>query len=226
MKYICTEKFAFSIDGRLGFINEGSVWKVIEEEKENDCEDYYDDDEYDSVDEDYWDDTYEEDIINLELVSDNQNDSSFNRIYMPEYNIEDYFKLLGDSDKLFIEELRLGQTVCVKTDDSTFRKGRFLGYGDYGQLGYGEHDSGINSYCIEVFKNSGSSIKFFKEVYPTEKYDEYLKDIDALKEKAYVVANNAIYFNDNADYLSALYEVCKILDPGNEDVGERYITMD
>lgn len=44
-------------------------------------------------------------------------------------------------------------------------------------------------------------------------------------EKAFAIANNAIYFNDNSDYLSALYEVCKILDEDNEEeaIGKKYI---
>jgi len=32
-------------------------------------------------------------------------------------------------------------------------------------------------------------------------------------DKAFAIANNAIYFNDRSDYLSALYEVCKTLRP-------------
>lgn len=31
--------------------------------------------------------------------------------------------------------------------------------------------------------------------------------------KAYAIANNAIYFNDNSDYLNALYEICMVLNP-------------
>lgn len=35
--------------------------------------------------------------------------------------------------------------------------------------------------------------------------------------EAFKIANNAIYFNDRSDYLSALYDVCRTLKP-NEDV--------
>lgn len=44
-------------------------------------------------------------------------------------------------------------------------------------------------------------------------------------ERAYAVANNAIYFDDNSDYRTALYEVCKILNPdtGDDLIGSRYI---
>lgn len=44
-------------------------------------------------------------------------------------------------------------------------------------------------------------------------------------EKAYAIANNAIYFNDNSDYLSALYEVCMVLKPTEdvEKIGTDYI---
>lgn len=44
-------------------------------------------------------------------------------------------------------------------------------------------------------------------------------------ERAYAVANNAIYFDDSSDYATTLYEVCKILKPDVEDdlIGNRYI---
>jgi hypothetical protein len=43
--------------------------------------------------------------------------------------------------------------------------------------------------------------------------------------KAFAIANNAIYFNDNSDYLSALYQVCKMLNPQDEEnlIGKKYI---
>ena len=43
--------------------------------------------------------------------------------------------------------------------------------------------------------------------------------------KAFKIANNAIYFDDSSDYLTALYEVCKVLNP-NEDIekfGTKYL---
>ncbi|ACQ52604.1 hypothetical protein EXN65_21035 [Clostridium botulinum] len=44
-------------------------------------------------------------------------------------------------------------------------------------------------------------------------------------EKAFAIANNAIYFNDRSDYLQALYETCKALNPNWEDglIGNEYI---
>lgn len=43
--------------------------------------------------------------------------------------------------------------------------------------------------------------------------------------KAFAIANNAIYFNDNSDYLSALYQVCTMLNPqiDEEEIGNIYI---
>ncbi|WP_337527366.1 hypothetical protein [Zhenhengia sp.] len=43
--------------------------------------------------------------------------------------------------------------------------------------------------------------------------------------KAYSIANNAIYFNDNSDYLTALYEICKVLNPqvDTEQIGNSFI---
>jgi hypothetical protein len=43
--------------------------------------------------------------------------------------------------------------------------------------------------------------------------------------KAFAIANNAIYFNDRSDYLKALYDVCNALNPKlNESlIGSKYI---
>lgn len=43
--------------------------------------------------------------------------------------------------------------------------------------------------------------------------------------KAYSIANNAIYFNDNSDYLTAPYEICKVLNPqvDTEQIGNSFI---
>lgn len=43
--------------------------------------------------------------------------------------------------------------------------------------------------------------------------------------KAFAIANNAIYFNDRSDYLGALYDICKGLNPEiNEKlIGSKYI---
>ena len=49
--------------------------------------------------------------------------------------------------------------------------------------------------------------------------------INERNEKAFTIANNAIYFNDRSDYLSALHEVCKMLKPQIEEnlIGNKYI---
>jgi hypothetical protein len=41
--------------------------------------------------------------------------------------------------------------------------------------------------------------------------------------KAIVVANNAIYFNDSSDYLTALYEVCEALGHNIDECNTEYI---
>ena len=41
--------------------------------------------------------------------------------------------------------------------------------------------------------------------------------------RAFALANNAIYFNDGSDYLIALWDVCRCLQPENEEIGEQYI---
>lgn len=51
-----------------------------------------------------------------------------------------------------------------------------------------------------------------------------ISDLDNVK-KAFAIANNAIYFNDNSDYATALYQVCKALNLELEDelIGSKYI---
>lgn len=51
-----------------------------------------------------------------------------------------------------------------------------------------------------------------------------LLNLDNVKQ-AFAVANNAIYFSDSSDYRSALYEVCKALNPeiSDELIGSKYI---
>ena len=43
--------------------------------------------------------------------------------------------------------------------------------------------------------------------------------------KAFRIANNALYFDDDSDYGTALYEVCAALNPilSNDEIGEDYI---
>jgi hypothetical protein len=49
-------------------------------------------------------------------------------------------------------------------------------------------------------------------------------NLDNVK-RAFAIANNAIYFNDNSNYGTVLYQVCKALNPELEDelIGSRYI---
>lgn len=49
-------------------------------------------------------------------------------------------------------------------------------------------------------------------------------EIDKVLE-AFKIANNAIYFNDRSDYLGALYDVCKALNPYIDvnEIGKKYI---
>ncbi|WP_236893687.1 hypothetical protein [Clostridium botulinum] len=44
-------------------------------------------------------------------------------------------------------------------------------------------------------------------------------------DKAFAIANNAIYFNDRSDYLSALYEICKTIKPNIDEceIGNKYL---
>lgn len=63
-----------------------------------------------------------------------------------------------------------------------------------------------------------------------EKQGLHIVEVDRLTlsercDKAFAIANNAIYFNDRSDYLSALWDVCKILkSPLSEDeIGKKYL---
>lgn len=42
-------------------------------------------------------------------------------------------------------------------------------------------------------------------------------------DKIFQIANNAIYFRDDSDYLTALYEICNIIKPNDETIGEVFI---
>lgn len=46
---------------------------------------------------------------------------------------------------------------------------------------------------------------------------------EELLNKVFQIANNAIYFQDNSDYLTALYEICHAIKPGNQTIGEEFI---
>lgn len=70
-----------------------------------------------------------------------------------------------------------------------------------------------------------TDFKLLREYYVEDEIEvcEKVKKNNALE--AFKTANNAIYFNDRSDYLSALYEVCKILNPDikPDDIGKKYI---
>ena len=38
--------------------------------------------------------------------------------------------------------------------------------------------------------------------------------------KIFEIANNAIYFQDSSDYLPALYQICNVIKPNDETIGE------
>lgn len=42
-------------------------------------------------------------------------------------------------------------------------------------------------------------------------------------EEVYKIANNSLYFNDNHDFQSALWEICKEILPEKEEIGEYYV---
>ena len=41
--------------------------------------------------------------------------------------------------------------------------------------------------------------------------------------RVYAICNNAIYFNDRSDYLSALYSACRVIQPNESATGVNYI---
>lgn len=73
------------------------------------------------------------------------------------------------------------------------------------------YNLGILLNLIEKLKNKADKIEYYEAV-----NDELLKEIKELKEKlhrGYREANNYLYFNDNADYEVALWEVIRNLRP-------------
>lgn len=63
-----------------------------------------------------------------------------------------------------------------------------------------------------------------------EKEGLHIVEVDRLTthercERAFAIANNAIYFNDRSGYLSALWEVCSMLNPKFcvDEIGKKYI---
>jgi disulfide oxidoreductase YuzD len=89
-------------------------------------------------------------------------------------------------------------------------------------------------YCIS-FNSQREAENWLNE--HIKKYPEYVArngyhivenerlTLSEMNYKAFVIANNAIYFNDGHDYLSALYDVCKMLNPNidDTDIGKDYI---
>ena len=68
--------------------------------------------------------------------------------------------------------------------------------------------------------------KFWEDTDHEESVCLLVKEITLLKQvihKAYATANNAVYFNDGSDYMSALFNVCKTLKPLAPNTGETYI---
>lgn len=65
--------------------------------------------------------------------------------------------------------------------------------------------------------------EYFEIRHSINNYSEHELNKDCMK--AFSIANNAIYFNDKHDYLSALYEICKTLNPklNEELIGNKYI---
>lgn len=47
-----------------------------------------------------------------------------------------------------------------------------------------------------------------------------VKEDHTILEEVFKIANNAIYFRDNSDYLTALNEICNAIHPDDEMVGE------
>lgn len=46
-------------------------------------------------------------------------------------------------------------------------------------------------------------------------------------EKAFIIANNVLYFDDSYDYGTALYQICSVLFPNrDEEVGKKYIDLE
>jgi hypothetical protein len=41
--------------------------------------------------------------------------------------------------------------------------------------------------------------------------------------KIFQIANNAIYFRDDSDYLTALYEICNVIKPDEDSIGDQFI---
>ncbi len=53
--------------------------------------------------------------------------------------------------------------------------------------------------------------------------ERWLKEKDNKFNKIFAIANNAIYFRDNSDYLTSLYEICNVIKPDDETIGEVFI---
>lgn len=80
--------------------------------------------------------------------------------------------------------------------------------------------------CPEYTNHKEIDYKFWEDTDYEESVCLLVKEITILKQvihKAYVTANNTIYFNDSSDNVSALYDVCSTLKPLAPNTGETYI---
>ena len=73
---------------------------------------------------------------------------------------------------------------------------------------------GKNQYYITV--KISSELKNLKIRGPAME----VKEDHTISEEVFKIANNAIYFRDNSDYLTALNEICNAIHPDDEMVGE------
>lgn len=92
-----------------------------------------------------------------------------------------------------------------------------------------KQNGGENFLTLTV--NDGDNNKFAINIQNCNGIDtpaEKLQRLDNQLEKAFAIANNVIYFNDNSDYETALYEMCAALKPDmkDENIGKEYIEED
>ena len=70
-----------------------------------------------------------------------------------------------------LNDLKYGQLISVQVKPPRFYRARYLNYADYGNG---------NVYCVEVINQDGSKfVDYFKEVYPIEKYEDWLREENA-----------------------------------------------
>ena len=91
-------------------------------------------------------------------------------------------------------------------------KGTFITFDDQEQA-----EGWLDKQEDRFFKNS---IRFGMHIVEDERLTSFERN-----NKAFEIANNIIYFNDNSDYLSALYEICIMLNPNIQEnkIGTEFI---